>query len=78
MVEAIKTIIASKNNVPPSPFTLVPITSKWEKMAPIIMHILNTIPYILVFGMSIKNAVMSSVIPKPILPYGSKPKAENI
>ena len=75
---ATNTTIAKVNKSPPSFDTLMPKTKICEKTAPKIMPKLFNIPMILVFGIRIRMAVISSIIPKPILPQGSTPRAEKI
>ena len=76
--EAINTIIAKVNKPPPSSDTFKPKTSICEKTAPVMIPKLVVIPMILVFGNKIRIAVISSIIPSPILPHGSTPRAEKI
>ena len=78
IVELINTIMAKVNKPPPSLDTFIPKTKRCENTAPKIIPKLIVIPIICVLGSKISMAVISSIIPNPILPHGSTPNAEKI
>lgn len=63
---------------PPSFCISTPKKKRWEKIAPKIVPNPKIAPINVVLGIMIKMEISSSIMPIPILPYGSKPNSEKI
>jgi hypothetical protein len=76
-IQQISTPIASINNWPPSFFDSIPITKRWDSMAPDINPIPNNAPTITVAGINKRILANNSITPVPIRPQGSTPNFVN-
>ncbi len=72
-----KTTTASMKSCPPSFWDSMPITNKWEPIAPHISSKLNRAPHKAVAGKMMSKPAISSLMPVPILPQGSTPSLVN-
>src|SRR5713101_843877 len=72
-VEQTKTVSASAKSRPLSPWTSMPSTVRWLRMAPAITPIARSDPSQVNRGVRIRIAAISSTTPDPMRPHGSAP-----